>query len=194
MKIIYTQNPLRTQIELDAHEKKELWYKIKIDKFEDLLMSTHISLEKGDFFDLERAREATDPKDWCTDEIDKRVDTTLAHFINALVDMHDGDCTCVPGSCLKCHAEDFVGVNTLPGLGKHEAYKIKAAFYNKAGTQESTLEEAIMKMELPYNPTKGVGWESCSDEAFQSHMPRWKAEHEGALEWLKKYRDQHFSG
>ena len=32
MKITYNKNPLLTTVELDENEKKELWYKIKIQE------------------------------------------------------------------------------------------------------------------------------------------------------------------
>jgi hypothetical protein len=50
MKITYTPNPLETQIELDEHEKRDLWHKIRFDEMEELLSEVHHILTNLEWF------------------------------------------------------------------------------------------------------------------------------------------------
>jgi hypothetical protein len=96
----------------------------------------------------------------------------------ALRDVHVGDCTCQPCSCLKCHAEACLGIDTTPGLTRHMAHKIAGAFDRKP---EPTLEEAIIDL-------AGDGrlnlWNAC--------LPQWRKDVRLAHAWLVKYRNEHF--
>ncbi len=193
MKITYNKNPLWTTIELDEAEKKELWLKIKIKEMEELLFDAYFHLrEKDKDFNLESARKAVEPDYYLgvTDneksDIDKRCDEMLEYYLAELQANHVGDCTCVPCSCIKCYAEDLLGINTTKGLGKHSAYKINAAFGNK---NEKTIEEALESLKN-YNPTKGDAWSKFSQEEFDKHVPRWKAEAKLAYDWLLKYKNE----
>lgn len=197
MKIIYTPNPLRSIIELDEHEKKEFWYKIKIEEMEHLLYSAHFSLsEEYGFFDLNRARSELDPKYFMANEIperkvaplDERVDEFYKYFMDDLHEgnMHMGDCICQANSCSKCQAESLLKIDTIPGLGKHEAHNIYAAF-SKGSTwdDEHTIEEAIESLS-EYECKK------APREGAEAHYPRWRGESERAHKWLIKYKDEHF--
>ncbi len=190
MKITYNKNPLWTTIELDESEKKELWYKIKIKEMEELLFDAHFHLEEGNYYDLNQARKAVDPDYYITgndgdeNKIDKRCDEILNYYLSELQSNHVGDCTCVPCSCLKCHAEDLIGIHTTQGLSKHSAHKINVAFGNN---NEKTIDEALDYLKN-YNPTKGLGWEKFSQEDFDKHIPRWKSEAKNAYDWLLKYK------
>ena len=117
MKITYHQNPLWTTVELDDHEKKELWYKIKIAEMEDLAFGAYFHLNEGDkHYDPKEARKELDPEYWCTDEkskLDERVDTLHAAYLNELMTSHGGDCTCFACSCMKCQSESIVGIDTI---------------------------------------------------------------------------------
>ena len=129
MKITYNKNPLFTTVELDENEKKELWYKIKIQEMEEILFSAHFYLEEK-YFDLKRAKDDLDPDYYCNEEdnkkskLDERCDMLLETFLSELQSNHIGDCTCVACSCMKCHAEGLLGIDTIKGLGKHTAHKI----------------------------------------------------------------------
>lgn len=186
MKITYNKNPLDTTIELDEFEKKELWYKVKIAEMEDLLFSTHFHLTEGQHFSIDRARLECDPKYYMTDVksgLDARVDDLTNYFIEELQSSHVGDCICVPCSCSKCHAEELVGIDTIPGLRKHVAYKINGAFGKE---NERTLDEAIAYLEA-YEPK--ADW-----EGWEQYIPQWKEEAKEGAEWLKAYKARHFSG
>lgn len=200
MKITYAQNPLRTTIDLDEHEKRELWHKIKYEEIEEnILYRAYFYLTQEDYFNLEEAKKILDPDYYLTDNnqksnLDQRVDELFDYYIQSLSDTHGGDCICDPCSCEKCHAESLLGVDTISGLGKHEASNISSAFWRGKDQPERTLDEVIANMEKPYNPVKGPEWKDFTDEQFQFHVPRWKSEHENALVWLKNYRNKHFTG
>ncbi len=214
MKIVWNENPLLTQIFLDEHEKKEFWYKIKIEEMEEnIILDAWFHLDQDgknkEYFDLKRARSNLDPNyiypDWNDNskkdqksELDKRVDQLFEYYIDDLEhNSHCGDCTCVPCSCSKCHAENLLGIDTRKGLGKHEAYKIQGAFRkDKEGmyydrNNQRTISEAIEILKNhDTNPTKPKDWPDMV--GFESHIPRWNKEAVNAIEWLENYRDEHF--
>ena len=189
MKITYNKNPLYTTIELNQVEKQQFWYKIKMEEMEEMLFNAHFHLKEGKYFDLDKARKTLDPKYYCTDEkspIDKRADEMLEYYLEELKSKHAGDCTCIPCSCCKCHAEDLLGINTMKGLGKHSAYKIDAAF---GPNNEKTIDEAIEEL-TNYEPTKGECWDKYPQEEFDKHIPRWKEQDKAALTWLINYKKE----
>ncbi len=185
MKITYNKNPLYTTIELDEQEKKDFWNQIKIREMEDLLFDVHFHLEEGEYFDIEKARKAVNPDYYLTDEkspLEKRCDMLLETYLEELQSFHIGDCTCVAWSCMKCHAESILGIDTIKGLPKHSAYKINSAFGEK---NSKTIEEAIEYL-ANYEPT--ATW-----EGWEQHVPRWKAEAKVAHDWLVNYKNEHFN-
>jgi hypothetical protein len=194
MKINYNKNPLFTTIDLNETEKKELWYKIKIAEMEELLFSAAFALKEGQYFDLEEARRSVDMDYYCTDEkspLDERCDILLEHFLGELQSRHVGDCTCVACSCSKCHAESFLDINTMKGLGKHSANKIDGAF---GKDNEKTIDEAIASLanyEINPDNFKDPAWEKLG--GYEQYIPRWKAEAVAAHDWLVKYKNEHFS-
>lgn len=123
MKINYHKTPLYTTVDLDEHEQKKLWYKMKINEMEELLSSAAFSLEEGKYFNLEEARREVAVEYYYPDNdheksgLDKRCDTLLVHYLEELQGYHVGDCTCVACSCSKCHAESILGIDTILGIG-----------------------------------------------------------------------------
>lgn len=191
MKINWNKNPLHTTIDLDEHEKKELWYRIKIEEMEERLYGAHFSLQEGKYFDLERARSEVNADFYCTDDkspLDKRCDEMLSYYLDELQAVHAGDCTCVPCSCSKCHAESLLNIDTIKGLGKHSAYKIDSAF---GKDNEKTLDEALQSL-ANYQPVRSESWLKYPQEEFDKHIPRWTQEAQAAHTWLKQYKDEHF--
>lgn len=207
MKITYTPNPLETIVELDEQEIELLRLKIKIEQYEELLFSAHWDLTRETDYlaklprpkTVEQSREEAikrlDPSYWCSDDkskLDERVDELLEHYLEELKSIHVGDCTCVPCSCSKCHAESTLGINTLdPYPGKHVLYKIASVFsrWNPETKEhdrpEVSIDEAIEKLRA-YKPSASwTGWEA--------HADRWAQENAKALEYLVNYRDRRFS-
>lgn len=180
MKITYNQNPLFTKIELNENEKKELWYKIKIKEMEEILFDAHYYLEEGKNFDIQKAQKSLSPDYYYTDEkspLDKRCDALLESYLSELNSFHFGDCTCVPCSCIKCHAEAILGIDTLKGLGKHPAYYINDAF---GENNEKTIQEAIEYL-ANYEPK--ANW-----DGWEKEVSRWKLEAQSAHDWLVDYK------
>lgn len=200
MKITYNKNPLYTTIDLDESEKRELWYKIKIEEMNNLLFDAHFHLEEGKYFDLARSREAVDPKYYFENEdkeaeskkskLDERVDMLFNLYLEELQSAHCGDCTCVPCTCDKCLVESLLGIDTTKGLGKHMATKIQSAF---GKDNERSIDEAIRYLEEyePSPPADTSVWDKMG--GFDQYIPGWKADAKKALVWLITYRDCHFS-
>lgn len=210
MKITYTPNPLSTVIELDDHEKEILRLKIKINLLEEDLGSAAVCLNpknaswvmkpstrrpEGHTIETLIAEVLDDYLDlsymYSEGEyegkgLDARVDEIFQWYLHELQANHAGDCTCFPASCCKCHAESFLGICTIPGLGKHEAYKIERAFSYKDDEtwRTRTLSEAMEILRKSH-----TDWQTSSDSS--PHAPRWRAEAERALKWMEQYIKDH---
>lgn len=212
MKITYNENPLKSVVELDEHEKKELWYKIKVEEMVELLFEAHFCLLENNYSsrswivrrlretwykflgqplilsrDVKRAKDAVDPSYYLAEhrgeraKMDERVDELFDWYVHSLQDIHGGDCNCIPASCPKCHAESLVGIDTMPGLGKHEAAKIDAYFGK--GLNIDGVITALENWEL----------DELKHEGYEPHFERWRNEAKNACEWLKGYKAEHFS-
>ena len=212
MKINWNKNPLKTTIELDEHEQEVFKLKIKVKEMEEALCSASIHLDPANAsWVMKENYRRTKPhtietliaevrKDYLNmdyilgegkDErsLDGRVDEMFQYYMDDLASYHVGDCTCVPCSCTKCHAEDLLGINTIKGLGKHAAYKVDAAF---GKDNERTIDEALESLRS-YNPTRPAdmsGWDKVG--GWDKHLPRWKTEATSAYDWLLNYRNEHF--
>lgn len=114
MKIVYTQNPLRSYFELSEQEKEN--FKLK-------LFNHHR-------YEYEEAEE--DATKWTEHQ--------YPYFIEALTsgEEHWGDCTKVCCSCTKCHVEDILEINTTEGLKC--LYYISGAF-GKDTTLDEAIEK-----------------------------------------------------
>jgi len=202
MKITYKPNPLDTVIELEPHEVEILKLKLEIDELQNAICAGWMHLNDKDekWYDPKKARDELDHEYWYSDKFKARIQELADHYVEELKSTHCGDCTCVPMSCSKCHAEYIIGSDTLKVngvyVGKHSLYKIDAAF-NK---NTRTIDEAIESLENPdYSWDKvpaDSGWRKYEDgqQAYEKHIPRWKEECKHALNWLKSYRDTHFKG
>ena len=175
MKVTYTPNPLNTVVELDAGELKLLEHKLRIETYEDMMFLAHQSLVTAN---INAATQILDPDVWCN--IDCQVDASVREevedFVEALKGAHAGDCTCMASSCLKCHAEELVGVNTLyPFPGTKAMYFINLAFRYKDGDEwkQRTLDEAL--------------------EFLRAYEPKYsRVEVKAACEFLLEYKNTHF--
>lgn len=197
MHINYHKNPLYTTINLEEHEKKELWYKIKIAEMEELMSNAAFHLEEGKFFDIEKARRDVNTEYYYSEsdneisDLDKRCNKLLENYLEALQSYHCGDCTCRAASCEKCNAESLLGINTIGGLGKHSTYKVNSAF---GKDNILSIDEAITKLSsFNINPADYTdsSWEKLG--GYQQYVPRWEAETKVAHDWLVNYKNEHFN-
>jgi hypothetical protein len=207
MKIIYHENPLRTVVELDEHDRQIFWLKIKLEEQENLLFNVHFNLTRdqsfrGDNIDLDAAKRSANPdyymaeKDGEKTPLDKRVDRLFKTYVEELVGWHSGDCTCVVCSCMKCHAEGLLGIDTLkPFPGKQVLAKVDSAFcsYEDGKKQTRSLSEALVHLRDRKIPRqKPDSWNKTSQEEYEKHIPRWEKEQALAYEYLKNYAKEHF--
>lgn len=200
MKIIYHENPLRTVVELDEHDRQVFWLKIKVEELQNRLFDVHFSLTEGEFFNLDRARRDADPESYIQEDnqekvsVDKRVDSLFDAYVKDLAGWHSGDCTCVACSCMKCRAEEILGVDTLkPFPGKQVLAKVDSAFcsYENGEKKERSLAEAIAHLRDYKIPRqKPDAWNKTSQAEYEKHIPRWESEQARAYEYLNNYATQ----
>lgn len=201
MKITYNENPLRTTVELDDHEKEILRLKVVIRQQEYAIAGAHFYLD-DDYFDVDRARSELKYDAWEGKDFEDDITKLCQDAIDNLLDVHCGDCTCVAMSCSKCRAESLVGVDTMPGLRKHEASLIGSYYGWKPEHPKVSIHEVIDKLEVYCQ--KPIVWDDSKQkghpeyfwnkEIYEKHTPRWTQERENALVWLKNYRDTYFAG
>lgn len=199
MKILWTENPLETRVELDDADRLLLRERIRVEYLKDLIYNAYFTLkplegaEIPDRERIERAFLALDVYYVFDDEtrdgksFDVYLDEQLAYYTAALTEKHCGDCTCVPASCSKCYAESLLGIDTIRGLGKHSAYKIDSAFAGGASIDEAV--ERLANYQPKYDPNS-----KWPREDWEKHVPRWVEEGKRAHAWLVAYRDEHFGG
>jgi len=191
MKIKYNQNPLRTEVILTEEEERELWYKIKISHLENSINYALMYLNEGsNKFSIEKAKDKLS-------YIDQYAHEHLDLVIKSLKHMHIGDCVCVPSLCAKCHSEHLLGIDTLYGLGKHEAEHILIAFgvLDDNCEQDKTIDEALEYLsnciKTDYNsPPTNISdtWEQDEVEEDTEYL---KYEVKNAYEWLLEYKQKH---
>jgi hypothetical protein len=165
---------------------------------EELLSEVHHILTNLEWFNktigprsLEEAVaevvKVSDPAYYCTDEkskLDERCDILLATYIEELEGSHMGDCTAFASSCLKCHAEQKIGVSTTGGLDKSAGHSIYGAFnYREDGVWRTrTLAQALERLRT-YQPRVA---------GYEAYEEKWDATAKRAYEWLLNYSDCHF--
>lgn len=130
MEIIWHPNPLRTRVVLDDRDKTLIKANLRIEELEEHLSSiSFLSKYRNDPDKAERLEKLLPYDAWCYDEESEFVKRRFQWVVEELeTGTHCGDCTCMPASCGKCHAEELLGINTIKGIGKHELYKIDGLF------------------------------------------------------------------
>lgn len=191
MKIIWNQNPLMSAVEVDEQDKRTLLLAIQNEEYVEILCSLDMWMDG-------KIKKDTPPtiedikgqvSKWgeiCNMDIDHE---DVQRMVDYLQSSHGGDCTCWPATCPKCMAESYLGIDTIKGLGKHEASNIMSAF-GKDG--DRTIDEAIDALKIPYKyENRHKAWDKYPREEYEKHIPRWEAERARAIEWLEKYKQEH---
>ena len=167
MRTIDHENPLRRQILLNSYGRLQLRYGIVRELLDDVKVCVQLELqEPSPTFIHKRWIETIEFLS------DADIDARVIEYQAYLRESHCGDCICVPGTCVKCYVESLLGVDTLPGLGKHEANAIESAF-----RKVNTRAEAIEWLRSAPITADWEGWES--------HAERWREERRRAAEWLE---------
>lgn len=178
-KIIWNQNPLKSVIELTELGKVYLRLKLKIDHMEDCVVSVIHEASEPDT-DIGKLRASVD-SELNLDKFEHLTNHTFGWYLNSLSNAHCGDCTCVPASCTKCHAEILLGICTTKGLGKHAANYLNGAF-----KIHDSIDNALEYLKH-YDPTD-------VQEDLKKHIPRWQEEARRAYEYLLAYKHKRFGG
>lgn len=205
MEIIYKHNPLLNKVILNDTEKKLLFWKIVLSEFEDEIWSLKFRLESyldnkldPDEIGHEPLKEYT--KEFLADPIRKtyeKIDTIaegmikieydeskIKYFIDALQEMHDGDCISQPCSCLKCHAESMLDIESMPnypggiGLALVYAFQTKDEFVGDKKTIDDAIDYLSNRDYTEYE----------NQEFYKSHVVRWKERDKKAYEYLLYYK------
>ena len=190
MKINWKPNPFLTTVELDDRDKQMILLAYQNEAYSDLLCD--ISFDVNGKFNRPKITDVEDIKErvnkWetiCNLTVDS---PEIVQYISYINESHFGDCTCVACSCVRCWIEDMLGIDTMKGLGKHQANKVLGVF-GKEGNR--TIDEAIASLEQPTSYVKTDAWKSFTQEQYESHIPRWENERVTAVAWLKKYKEEH---
>lgn len=208
MKFIYYQNPLRTKVFLDNQETETFKLKYKLDQFKDVFYSVKHYLKEDPNKILECPNPYMNGKtywslaknevDFSLKEWEEELDQQSDELIEELQRYHVGDCTCIPCSCMKCHAEFIAGVDTIKGLGKHEASKIDSFFIKgnyMSPFDVRTIDEVLEKLKNykvePFEENEVWNKNPDSKERYEYHSPRWLKEAENAYKWLLNYKEEH---
>lgn len=188
MKINWHQNPFWTSVEIDDRDKQMLLLAIQNEQYTEILCSLNLDLNgkynRPALTDLEAIKKEVDK--WveiCNLDVDSE---EVQYYISCLDTGHMGDCTYVPCSCARCQVEEMLDINTIKGLGKHQASKVQGAF-GKDG--DRTIDEAIAVLEEDKEYIKPDNWPDCI--GYEIHIPRWESERKTAIAWLKKYKEEH---
>jgi hypothetical protein len=191
MKINWHQNPFLTTVELDERDKERILIAYQNEEYSNILCDLNLELNgkynRPALTDLEVIKEKVGK--WgeiCNLKADSE---EIQSYMKELEYPHMGDCTCVPCSCMRCFVENMLGIDTIEGLGKHEANKMWGAF-GKDGT--TAIDEAIMVLEEPYRyEERHEGYKDYPEESYMALAVRWNKERKSAAEWLKKYKEEH---
>lgn len=207
MEIIYQHNPLLNKVILNETEKKLLFWKIVLSEFEDIVWTLKFRLESyldnrldPDQITYEPIKQYT--KEFLANPIRKtyeKIDTLaeemikieyneekIKYFVDALQEMHDGDCISQPCSCLKCHAESMLDIESMPncpcdiGLGLVYAFQTKDEFVG----DKKTIDEAIDFL------TNRDYTEYEAQEFYKPHVDRWIERDKKAKEYLIYYKKE----
>ena len=188
MKINWHQNPFKTTVELDEHDKRTILLAYQNDEYVQMLVELEFGFtgkyNSEKFKTMEEAYEIS--KRWgeiCNLDVDSE---EIRMYIEYLDTPHCGDCTCVPMSCIRCRVEEMLDIDTTEKCGKHSFRNVEGAF-GKDG--DHTIDEAIAILEKPREYIKPSTWPDSV--GYEEHIPRWKKEQEQAVSWLKRYKERH---
>jgi hypothetical protein len=189
MKINWHENPLRSTVEIDDQVRNMILLGIQNDEYTDLLYDIQCGLKSDTLFNNADELLVLQEKSSRWEEIcNITVDSDRVYsLIAGLSESHAGDCVCFSCSCIKCCAEEILGVNTIMGLGGHQANQIMGAFSGG----DTPIDQAILKLATDREYTKTPLWDKWTQEEYDKLVVRWKSEQKSALEWLIKYKKEH---
>lgn len=198
MKFEWNVNPLATKVFLDDADRKYLRLAIRFDAAQDSISYRDLRDTAKTPEDAERYAKYIKGYDDITydeDHVSAKIDESVAMYEEELLSSHCGDCVCFCCSCIKCHAESYLGIDTIKGLGQHPASKLESCFTDTSTKPwsyvERTAEDVINILSTPMKREKNEHWKNHTQEEYEKHIPRWEADRERALIWYKKYVEEH---
>ncbi len=196
MHIEWQLNPFETKVFLDDGDRKALRLAIRLDAALSAISYRDLRDRAKTPEDAERyASYIQSYDDTAYDEDTAKIDERAAMYEEELQSCHVGDCICFACSCMKCHAEDYLGISTISGLGQHEGSKIDSCFTDTSTKPWSrktlTAAEVIAELSKPISRTKNEHWKNFTQEAWDACIPRWETERERALRWYQTYAQEH---
>lgn len=159
-----TPNPLRCEVTLTEAAQRELILTLALENVLDQMYAAHYQLTETHPPNLDEAKRELKPAldKWLNNGKQYGFDTykTLAHawpeFIGALNEQHAGDCTAQAASCLRCHVERLVGIDTLP-VDKSIGHRLWGVY---VGSPEVLPEDVSRERER-----------AAADAAFRARHP-----------------------
>lgn len=196
MNIVWAENPLLTTIEVDERDKEKLFLAIKCEQLIERLFSAHYSIAYSKKATVQSLAEIVDCVHYLdsggVNPLDDHCKMLVDEYVDALRGPHCGDCTCVPCSCIKCHAEALFDVDTIAGLGKHQAYKVASAFSRGTDRDGNWLPERSIGDAIVWLDNYKVDPSKYDLAEWGNHIERWQREAIDAAAWLRAYRDKYF--
>jgi hypothetical protein len=208
MRFVHYPNPLRTRVILDETEKEVFRLKYKIEYLEDIICGIKYRLKEDPNKILSCPNPAMNgktyyqlakdeiPSNFYEKEFTENIYETADYYISELENgYHCGDCTCIPCNCLKCYAEYILGIETIKGLGKHEASNIDSLFTRMNGRyfpfDIRTIDEVLNELKNhKVAEIKPEDW-NITQKQYEYHIPRWEREYKNSYNWLLKYKEEH---
>jgi len=184
LKIEWNENPLKTKVYLDDKDRHILLRNHQAEEMMNICCGIDSwlagSIRENEEPTLEKIhQEIKRWRDICNMKPD---DDYIQIMEDSLLYTHIGDCTCMAATCIKCLAEESLGIDTIEGLGKHPGAKIFSLF-----NKYETIDEVLDQLSQPSHYEKPDNWPTKVE--YEKHIPRWEKERKRALEWLKKYKE-----
>lgn len=169
--VSWAENPLVSPVRLTDAGYAQLKLGIAIDAISSQRACMSLAKQEKDWAWLDR--------DDIGSDIGAYIEHTARIYREALLDCHCGDCTCVPATCMKCVAEETLGMpSTTLGLGKHAGHEVMCAFRDG----RTTVAEALDWLHRDVQPASSWG------PPVAAHLARWVKMRGDAIAWLVMYR------
>lgn len=159
----YNQNPLATEVHLDDRAVELLKEKILVSMLEEIVSGSFYALTHDGFFEARNRLQEYAYDDEPESEFRKQLTYRLEESVQALKDIHHGDCVAAPTSCMKCHAEELLGIDTLP----ENHTKNIGSQLNHIFDRVETIDEAISLAKIMRWKTQNVSAEEYMESFFK---------------------------
>lgn len=185
MKIIYTENPLASIIELDEKDKENLLNKIKAEQYEENAWLAEFYKDEG----KEQEAEKYLKKNLDLESFNSQCLHIYNYCLGETNGTHVGDCTCMACSCAKCYLENLLEINTTKGCSKYMGHYI-FTYFNKNKKIDDVIE-ALENYQVNMSPEDEKRWEKAG--GYKHHVPRWTEDAKKTAKWLREYKQNYLN-